>query len=247
MFERAETDEKIQEVKDQLERMHGQLAALSTTIWQGIDHDNQDRLEEGVRFKQTYNERRHLLEGAMDQMLALLRLYPPSGTSTDVVVPGGEVEESEVGEVPEEPQVAEETGESVAASAQASGLEQKVPFGFILSGKTFTSASAWPLFYEALLQELYGREPEKMALLADASGRFEHGGRPLFARVPDTLDDPLPIADSIFAEADLPPPALIQVIKRLISHVGCPLDSFKILLKEKNRGTVETLSLAASE
>jgi hypothetical protein len=35
------------------------------------------------------------------------------------------------------------------------------------------------------------------------------------------------------------------VIKRLISALGFPLDAFKILLKEKNRGTVETLSLAA--
>jgi hypothetical protein len=245
MSEHAAIEEKIQEVKDQLERLGGQLAVLSTTIWQGIDHDNQDRLKEGVRFKQTYNERRHLLEAAMGEMLVLLNQYSTSGSIADVAAPRGEAEEPEAVEVPEQPQVAEDTGESVAASPQASGLDEKVPFGFILSGKTFTSASSWPLFYEALLQELHGREPEKLTRLADVSGEFEQGGRPLFARVPDTLDDPLPIADSIFAEANLAPPALLQVIKRLISHMGYPLDSFKILLKEKNRGTVETLSLAA--
>jgi hypothetical protein len=35
------------------------------------------------------------------------------------------------------------------------------------------------------------------------------------------------------------------VIRGLIEEMGYPLDSFKILLKEKNRGTVETLCLAA--
>ena len=37
----------------------------------------------------------------------------------------------------------------------------------------------------------------------------------------------------------------LKVIKGLLGEIGYPLDSFKILLKEKNRGTVETLSIAA--
>ncbi len=111
--------------------------------------------------------------------------------------------------------------------------------------RRFAVASAWPLFYEALLQELYGRAPEKVSRLAEEPGAFTQNGRALFARVPDRLDDPLPIADAIFAEADMHPEILLQVIRRLISEMGYPLDSFKILLKEKNRGTVETLSIAA--
>jgi len=91
----------------------------------------------------------------------------------------------------------------------------------------------------------YNRAPEQLSHLADAPGGVEDAGRPLFARVPSPLDDPLPIADAIFAEADLAPEALLQVIKRLIVHMGYSLESFKILLKEKNRGTAETLSIAA--
>jgi hypothetical protein len=53
------------------------------------------------------------------------------------------------------------------------------------------------------------------------------------------------VADGLFAEADLSPGDLIEAIKGLLGEIGFPLDSFKILLKEKNRGTVETLSLAA--
>jgi hypothetical protein len=115
----------------------------------------------------------------------------------------------------------------------------------VLAGQTFTSASAWPLFYEALLQELYGRDPAKLSRLADEPAGLMRGGRPLFARVPERLEDPLPITDAIFAEADLEPEMLIQVIRGLITEMGYPLDSFKILLKEINRGTVETLSIAA--
>jgi len=247
MPERAGIEGKLQEVEDQLEQLRRQLEMLSSAIWQDIDHDNPARLDEGVRFKQSYNERRGSLEGSMDQMLALLRAYPPSGPGTGVAEREGEAVEREADEVPEEPQTEPEIPEPVPATGSLEvALDQKVPFGFILGGKTFTSASAWPLFYETLLQELYGRSPEKLTHLADdASGGLEQGGRRLFARVPDPLDDPLPIADSIFAEADLAPQAMLQVIKRLIGYLGYPLESFKILLKEKNRGTVETLSLAA--
>jgi hypothetical protein len=178
-------------------------------------------------------------------MLALLGEYPSSGPGTGAAEPAVDAVEPEAGEGLAEPQAALDIGEPVAESPVASALDQKVPFGFVLNGKTFTSASAWPLFYEALLHELYGRSPDKLARLADSSGGFEKGGKPLFARIADTLDDPLPIADAVFAEADISPQALLQVIKRLIDYMGYPLESFKILLKEKNRGTVETLSLAA--
>jgi hypothetical protein len=248
MPESRAIDGKLQEVEDRLEKLRGELEKLSAAIWNDIDHDDQARLEEGVRFKQSYNERRGSLEGAMDQMLALLWEYRSPGGGTGTAEPMSEVSEPEA-EAMEASQAAPEQdmGETQAqAQIQLTpGLDQKVPFGFILDGKTFTSASTWPLFYEALLQELYGRTPEKLKHLVDAPAGFGSNDRPLFARVPDTLDEPLPIADSIFAEADLAPEALLQVIKRLIGYLGYPLESFKVLLKEKNRGTVETLSLAA--
>jgi hypothetical protein len=178
-------------------------------------------------------------------MLALLGEYPPSGPGTGEAEPSAEAGETLDETVPVEPAAPSAEAPVAAATPDTSGLDQKVPFGFVLSGQTYTSASAWPLFYEALLQELYGRAPDKLTRLADVPGELGQGGRRLFARVPDSLDDPLPIADAIFAEADIAPQALLQVIKRLISYMGYPLDSFKILLKEKNRGTVETLSLAA--
>lgn len=246
MPESAGIDDKLQEVKGQLERMRRQLEVLSTAIWQDIDHDNPARLDEGVRFKQRYNEQRSALEVSMSQMLDLLGEYPTSGPGTGAAEPEVDVIEPEASEALAEPQAALDIGEPAAESPVAPALDQKVPFGFVLNGKTSTSASAWPLFYEALLQELYGRSPEKLKRLADSSaGGFQSGGKPLFSRVPDDLEDPLPIADAVFAEADIAPQALLQVIKRLIDYMGYPLDSFKILLKEKNRGTVETLSLAA--
>jgi len=249
MSESRAIDGKLQEVEDRLEQLRGELEKLSAAIWNDINHDDPARLEEGVRFKQSYNERRGSLEGAMDQMLALLREYRSPGAGTgSAAEPMSEVSEPEA-EAMEVSQAAPDQGmgetQAQAQTPLTPSLDQKVPFGFILDGKTFTSASAWPLFYEALLQELYGRAPEKLKHLVDAPAGFGSKDRPLFARVPDTLDEPLPIADSIFAEADLAPEALLQVIKRLIGYLGYPLESFKVLLKEKNRGTVETLSLAA--
>jgi hypothetical protein len=246
MAKQAGIDETLRAVRQELEQTRGQLEVLSKAIWNAIDHDDPGALEEGVRFKQSYNERRQQLERAAADMLALLQGWPQSGPGAGTAKP----EPAAVVEVPTPPAPSREApatpGAAMVADAKlAKELEKKVPFGFVLSGQTFTSASAWPLFYEALLQELYARVPEKISHLADVSTGFQYESSPLFARVPDSLGDPLPIAEALYAEADLDPPILIEVIRRLIRAMGYSLDSFKILLKEKKRGTVETLSLAA--
>jgi hypothetical protein len=252
MAKQAGIDETLRAVRQQLEQTRPQLEVLSGAIWDAINHDDSAALEEGVRFKQSYNERRQQLERAAADMLALLRGWPQSGPGAGTAKP----EPAAAVEVPTPPAPTSEppaaTGAPMVQDAKlapdaklARALEKKVPFGFVLSGQTFTSASAWPLFYEALLQELYARAPEKISHLADVAAGLQYESNPLFARVPDSLGDPLPIAEALYAEAGLDPPILIEVIKRLIRVTGYSLDSFKILLKEKNRGTVETLSLAA--
>jgi hypothetical protein len=246
MAKQAGIEETLRAVRQQLEQTRGQLEVLSRAIWEAINHEDPAALEEGVRFKQSYNERRQELERAAADMLVLLQGWPQGGPGAGIARP----ETPAVVEVQTPPAPSREapaaTGAAMVADAKlARELEKKVPFGFVLSGQTFTSASAWPLFYEALLQELYARAPEKISHLADASTGFQYESNPLFARVPDSLGDPLPIAEALYAEADLDPPILIEVIKRLIRATGYSLDSFKILLKEKSRGTVETLSLAA--
>lgn len=252
MPESVGIDGRMREVKERLEQLREQLDLLSSAIWQDIDHDHPTRLEEGVRFKQGYNERRRALEEDMDRMLALLSEYPAyvseGGASDTAASPARDVadeagsavraEDSETGKENRAP-------ESGSTRSLASGLDTKVPFGFMLGGQTFSSASAWPLFYEAVLSELYSRGPDKLSRLADVPGEFVRGGKRLFARSAEDLEDPLPVADTIFAEADIPPEELLQVVTRLIAYMGYPRDSLKILLKEKNRGTLETLSLGS--
>jgi hypothetical protein len=245
MAEKIGIDERLRGVKEQLERTRLQVESLSKAIWEAIDHEDPASLETGVRFKQSFNERRRELDRATADMLSLLAGWSHNGPGTGVAK-AEPVDASAQAALNKEPPQPAAPAPAVVADAKLAGeLEKKVPFGFMLSGQTFTSASAWPLFYEALLQELHGRAAEKISSLADAPAGFEHAGKPLFARVPDSLRDPLPVAEALYAEADLDPALLIDVIRRLIRTMGYPLDSFKILLKEKNRGTVETLSLAA--
>jgi hypothetical protein len=257
MAETGKTDGAVQALRRQLERMGQELEAVSAEIWRNIDHNDPAGLDEGVAYKQRFNQSRLPLDAAVADMVAVLREYPRTDPGSGEVVTTPKV--ASVPASPPSPAPAAQpvahpaasraavppARESSAEASVADDLGQKVPFGFVLGGQTFTSASAWPLFYEAVLEELYERAAEKLSRLADEASGFLRGGKPLFARLPDRLSDPLPVAEALFAEADLSPEDLIEVIKGLLREVGYPLDSFKILLKEKNRGTVETLSLAA--
>jgi hypothetical protein len=253
MAETGKTDHIVQSLRRQLERLGQELDAVSAEIWRNIDHNDPAGLDKGVAYKQRFNQRRLPLEAAVADMVAVLRDYPLTDPGS-----GEALAPPKVASVPTPPPAAQPVAlpaasraaaapvrESRPGEAGAGDLAQKVPFGFVLAGQTYTSASAWPLFYEALLEELYERAAEQLSRLAEEGSGFLRRGKPLFARLPDRLDDPLPVAEALFAEADLSPEDLLEVIRGLLREIGYPLDSFKILLKEKNRGTVETLSLAA--
>ncbi len=255
MAETQRTDSAVQALRRQLDRLGQELEAVSAEIWRNIDHNDPAGLEKGVSYKQRFNQGRLPLEAAVIDMLALLREYPLNDPGSEKVAPSPKVASVPgSASAPAAQPVAHPAAGRAAASpvreaspeaGRAGELGQKLPFGFVLGGQTYTSASAWPLFYEAVLEELYERAAEKLSRLADEGSGFLLRGKPLFARLPDRLDNPLRVAEALFAEADLGPEDLIEVIKGLLGEIGYPLKSFEILLKEKNRGTVETLSLAA--
>jgi len=234
-------EESLLRVEEQLAGMGKDLDELSRALWQNIDHDDPAALDDGVRFKQRFNENRGVLEAAVAQMLALLRDYPLDGPGRGTDESLGEIDERPL----QEPAPVAKPIEPGLAPVSLGDLTNRLPFGFELNGKTYTCATAWPLFYEALLEELYETSAERLSGLAEYPSRFTYNGKILFARLPDKLDDPLPVADALFAEVDLDPEDLIEVIRRLLPKVGFSTKMFKILVKEKNRGTVETLSIAA--
>jgi hypothetical protein len=240
MADTGTTGTARQTLRRQLGRLGQELESVSAEIWQSIDHNDLAGLERGVAYKQRFNQRRGPLETAAAEMVALLRDYPQSepGPADYLAAPT-----AVAASVPQHAVVPTWTPPAAARAshpptrertpeAQTPGdLGQKVPLGFVLGGQTFTSTSAWPLFYEALLEELYGRAGEKLSRLADDGSGFVRGGKPLVAHLPDQFDNPLPVVQTLFAEGDLDPADLIEVIKRLLGEVGHPLDGFKILLR----------------
>jgi hypothetical protein len=236
-------EERLRHLLTHIETLERELNALSDAIWQSIDHDDSALLEAGVKFKQAFNARRHALQAATGELSKLLRDCPLVGSGTE----GAEAGRFAVAPEDHDTQAVAGTGEARAAQAQTSEPDfgDKLPFGFVLGDQTYTSSGNWPLFYHALLQELYRRQPEKLAKLPDREGFTNAHGRPLFARNADAFSEPLAVSEHLFAEGDLALPLMIRSIKALFGEVGLPISTLKILLKERHRGTVETYSLAA--
>ena len=235
-------EERLRQLLTHIETLERELSALSDAIWQSIDHDDSALLEAGVKFKQAFNAKRDGLEAATGELSQLLRDCPLVGAGAQGPEAGGGAVAAE-----DDTQVVAGPGESRAAQAQTSEPDfgDKLPFGFVLGDQTYTSSGNWPLFYHALLQELYRRQPEKLAKLPDRKGLTNSHGRPLFARTADAFSEPLAVSEHLFAEGDLALPLMIRSIKALFGEVGLPISTLKILLKERHRGTVETYSLAA--
>src|SRR5947209_2973274 len=50
-------DERTRQILEDLEAVRENLLALSDDIWNAIDHNDPQALEEGVQFKRAYNEK----------------------------------------------------------------------------------------------------------------------------------------------------------------------------------------------
>lgn len=234
--------ERLGHLLTHIETLERELNVLSDAIWQSIDHDDSAMLEAGVKFKQAFNAKRDALEAASGDLGQLLRDCPLVGWGALEAEMGGSA--TAAGDEPRSVPVTGEASEAVPQTSEPD-FGDKLPFGFVLGDQTYTSSGNWPLFYHAILQELYRRQPEKLAKLPDRKGLTNSHGRPLFARTADSFSEPLAVSEQLFAEGDLALPLMIRSIKALLGEVGLPVSALKILLKERHRGTVETFSLAA--
>ncbi len=67
--------DRTRRILEDLEAVRENLLALSDDIWLGIDHNDNDAIEEGVRFKRAYNDKMNAFDELASDLSSMVQEY----------------------------------------------------------------------------------------------------------------------------------------------------------------------------
>ena len=160
---------RTREILEDLEAVRENLLALSDEIWQSIDQNDPDGLEEGVRFKRAYNEKMAAFDTLASELSAMIQQFTSVRLEEHEDI-GGDDESRNVRIIQalnqEEPHSIDED------------FTFKRPYGFILDGQATTGITTWRRVFELVCQQLQRRDPQRFAELPENPDFISNRGHP---------------------------------------------------------------------
>ncbi|HET6884434.1 MAG TPA: hypothetical protein VFI31_30050 [Pirellulales bacterium] len=216
-------DDRVRRILEDLEAVRENLLALSDDIWQSIEHNDPQALEEGVDFKRRYNEKMAAFDSlttelsGMVQGFTSVRLEQTERGSTE----NRDENERIVRELDrEQPHTLDED------------FTFRRPHGFVLDGQAATGITTWRRLYELVCQQLARLNPERFRELPENRAFISNRGHRQFTSNPDDLRMSMFVADGIHAEINHSANALRDLMRELLQQFSIPPDQFRIYLRE---------------
>ena len=170
--------DRTREILEDLEAVRENLLALSDEIWQSIDHNDPEGLEEGVRFKRAYNEKMAAFDTLASELSAMIQQFTSVRLEEHEDI-GGDDESRNVRIIQalnqEEPHSIDED------------FTFKRPYGFILDGQATTGITTWRRVFELVCQQLQRRDPRRFAELPENPDFLSNRGHPSFSQGTEVL------------------------------------------------------------
>jgi len=215
--------DRTREILEDLEAVRENLLALSDEIWQSIEHNDPEGLEEGVRFKRAYNEKMAAFDTLASELSVLIQQFTSVRLGADEQ--SGEDDESQNARIiqalnREEPHSIDED------------LTFKRPHGFILDGQGTTGVTTWRRVFELICQQIQRRDPDRFRQLPDHPDFISNRRHHSFTLDPEKLRSACLIADGLHAEINLSANGLRDVIRRLLATFEIPMDRLQLFLRE---------------
>ena len=210
-------------ILEDLEAVRENLLALSDEIWQSIDHNDPEGLEEGVRFKRAYNEKMAAFDTLASELSAMIQQFTSVRLGEHEEI-GGEDESENVRIIQalnrEEPHSIDED------------FTFKRFHGFILDGRATTGITTWRRVFELVCQQLQRRDPQRFAKLPENPDFISNRGHPSFSQGTEALRTAWAIGDGLYAEVNLSANGIRDTIRRLLATFEIPKDRLQLFLRE---------------
>jgi len=239
---------RIRAILTDLDDVRENMLALSDEIWQSIDHNNQESLDQGYQFKKEYNLKAAEFNRLATELSTLVQqftdvqLKPRMVTPQQLVIateeqPTANPAATTVTSEYSSPEPATATARArptnslhVADHGAAHTLDEsftfKRPYGFILRDHAALSVNNWRDLYRTVWSLFAEADPAAPAQLAN-----HHDIRRIISSAPSRFIVPLEIAKGCYVESNLSANNICANLRTLLPHFGFRSDELKIYLR----------------
>jgi hypothetical protein len=215
--------ERTRQILEDLEAVRENLLALSDDIWQAIDHNDPQALEEGVEFKRAYNAKAAAFDEVASEISALVQQYTSVRLEADEQIGADDREQNE--------RIVAELNREESHTLDEDFTYRR-PHGYILAGQGTTGISTWQRMYELVCRQLRARDEERLRSLIDHPDFVSNRGHHTFSTEPLALRKALDIGDGLFAESNFSANSIRDVLRRLIAAFDIPSEQMLIFLRQ---------------
>lgn len=208
---------------EDLEAVRENLLALSDDIWQSIDHNDPDSLEEGVAFKRNYNEKLAAFDTLATELSRLVQQFTSVNLSSEEKTGGDSESENQ--------RIIQELDRDVPHSLDED-FTWKRPYGFILLGRGTTGITTWKRLFELFCLQLLAHDRDRFRSLVKHPEFVSKRGHHSFSHTRDPLRSALQLDTDLFTEINLSANSIRDTIRRMLVIFEIPIADLKVFLRE---------------
>jgi hypothetical protein len=216
--------QRIRSILEELENVRENLLALSDDIWLGIDHNDNEAMEQGIAFKREYNDNVAQFGQIAEGISVMVQQFTNVKSSDDG-------RESTTSDRTSRDRIIAEL-DVYQPHALNEQFTFKRPYGYTIRDYAASGLTTWRALYEDLLGMLRLEAPDIYTDLPDRPETHSRRNNPYFARDPQLLRVASTIGDEIHIEINLSAQMIVGVITTVLPLFGYQPEEMTVYLRE---------------
>ena len=217
------SDKTISLILKDLTNVHENLLSLSEDIWDSIDHNNQEKLDEGYQFKKEFNRLLDIFEQNSSEISTLVSQF--IGIKADE-------EAREVSkDAAENQRIIKELNKDTPHSL-TEDFTYKRPYAFIFDGCAYTDTLNWSDLYTSFASCLAKKDPALLKSMADNPDYMSNQNKKYYSSSDKDVRLPRKIMNDFFIETNLSANHIVKKMMEMLNVFKIPLDNITIYLRQ---------------
>ena len=217
----ANSKDTIKFILNDLTSVHENLLALSEDIWDSINHNDSQKLEEGYLFKKQFNALLEDFEHNAQEINKLITQFTGIKEETPPDIKAASENKRIIAEL--------DTSEP---HSLAETFTYKRPYAFVLEEHAYTELMTWKDLYIQVCRHLIAKDKNRFDSLADNDDFISTQDRKYYSSDKSACRAPYKITDKTFIEVNLSANHFVKLIKELFEYFRIDAESMKLYLRQ---------------
>lgn len=217
------SEKTISAILKDLSNVHENLLSLSNDIWNSIDHNNQEKLDEGYQFKKEFNRLLDDFENNKNDISALVSQF--TGVKLDDQPKEINKEDSENQRIIKE--LNKDEPHEITED-----FTFKRPTAFIFNGCAYTDLNNWNDFYIQFVACSAKINPAKIKEMSELPELVSKQNRKYYSTNKKDLRKPVKIMNDFYVETNLSANDFAKRIIEILNHLKMKTSDITVYLRQ---------------